>query len=343
MKRQRRAVFGGARWAGIATALTLAWLPRAQAANPDDPGKGLDAAKQAGAAAAGRVFSDRLNSGGDGPEMVVIPAGTFMAGSPSHEADRDMDEGPQHDVTVKRFAMGKYPVTRAQFAAFVSATAYRTDAERNTPIGDTPRAGCYVYLGGKTFGWKDDASWRDPGFAQDDSHPVTCLSWNDAVAYAEWLRASTGKPYRLPSEAESEYTTRAGSTDRYPWGSDADRACRYANVADASAKQQFPDFQTVNCDDGYVFTSPVGHYRANAFGLYDTIGNVWKWTQDCGTDNYAGAPTDGRANESSGCARRVLRGASWRYGPAWLRSALRDRNLLGVRFEESGLRVARDL
>ena len=298
------------------------------------------------APSAGRVFHDRLGSGGSGPEMVVIPAGRFMMGSPSYEVGRDTDEGPQHEVSVRHFAMGKYPVTKAEYAAFVSATGYQTDAEKNTPFdGKTASAGCFAYQGGTSLGWKAGTSWRDPGFPQDDSHPVTCLSWNDAVAYAEWLRATTGKSYRLPSEAESEYATRAGSTDRYPWGADAEQACQYANGADASLKQQIPDwkFPTLGCSDGYAFTSPVGRFKANAFGLYDTIGNVYKWTQDCGPDIYANAPTNGAANVSNGCELRVFSGGSWGSGTAYLRSASRVRGTPAFRSTNFGLRVAQDL
>lgn len=322
---------------------------KARAAKAGDAKKGEDAKAEVATtstqAVGGRVFRDHLNAGGEGPEMVVIPAGKFMMGSPSYEGDRDKDEDPQHEVTMKRFALGKYPVTKAQFAAFVGATSYHTDAEKNTQVNNAAAAGCFANLGGKNIGWKQGTSWRDPGFPQDDNHPATCLSWNDAIAYAQWLRASTGKAYRLPSEAESEYTTRAGSTERYPWGGDADQACQYANVADAKLKQQIPDwaYPTVNCDDGYAFTSPVGHYKANAFGLYGTIGNVWKWTQDCGADSYANAPTDGRANESAGCDKRVLRGASWAVPPAGLRSAFRFRNIPVSRLYATGLRVAQDL
>jgi len=311
---------------------------------PQRPDKAKVAQAASEARGGGREYRDALHAGGQGPEMVVIPAGHFTVGSPSDEDGRNSDEGPAHEVTIGRFALGKYPVTKGEFAAFVDATGYRTDAEKNTAIPGIERAvGCYAYKGGAHFGWKAGTSWRDLGYSQDDSHPATCLSWNDAVAYVEWLAHETGKPYRLPSEAESEYATRAGTTSPYPWGADAEQACQYGNVGDAMAKGRFPGWPTTSCSDGYVFTSPVGHFRPNVFGLYDMIGNVWKWTQDCHADDDNGAPRDASAPQTKGCDLRVLRGASWANGLTGLRSAHRARLQGAYRGFNTGLRVAQDL
>ncbi len=160
----------------------------------------------------------------DCPEMVVIPAGSFEMGSPASEAGRDSDEGPQHRVTLaKPFALAKAEITRGQFAAFVADSGHQT--------GDK----CWTFEGGK-YEERSGRNWRNPGYSQQDSHPIACLNWGDAKAYANWLARKTGKPYRLPSEAEWEYAVRAGATTARYWGESPDQACSYANIADQTAK-----------------------------------------------------------------------------------------------------------
>ena len=171
--------------------------------------------------------------------------------------------------------------------------------------------------------------WRDAGFPQDDSHPVVRVSWEQAQAYVEWLRRETGKPYRLPSESELEYANRAGTTSAWPWGSDGDGGCRHANYGGG-------------CNDGYKNTAPVGSFLANAFGLHDTTGNVWEWTQDCYHDSYNGAPANGSAWTSGDCSKRVLRGGSSGAGPQWVRAAYRGRAWPAYRLSDTGLRLAQD-
>jgi formylglycine-generating enzyme required for sulfatase activity len=252
--------------------------------------------------------------------MVVIPAGSFQMGSPATEDGRYEDEGPQHPVSIGyRFAIGKYEVTRAEYAQFV--------AETSQSAGD----GCYSWTGSE---WKKDAnrSWRDPGFAQTERDPVVCVSWEDARAYAAWVSTKTGKIYRLPTEAEWEYAARAGEPAARPWGKDPNRACEYANVADKSAKSKFGWEGVHDCDDGFVYTAPVGSKKQNAFGLYDMLGNVWEWTEDCWHNKYDDAPKDGRAWVTGGdCGRRVARGGSWNNDPR------------GVRYGNLGFRLARTL
>jgi formylglycine-generating enzyme required for sulfatase activity len=271
-------------------------------------------------------------------------------GSPSYEAGRNSDEGPVRAVRIKAFRMGKFEVTRGEFRRFVEAKNYLTEAERDVDVPDHagdwakgPNPGCFAYKGGTEFGWKAGTSWRDPGYAQEDDHPVVCVSWNDAQAYIKWLNGVTGRRYRLPSEAEQEYAIRAGSGTAYAWGADANGACAYANVADASAKGRFSGWSTVSCDDEAVFTASVGRYRANDFGLHDTVGNVWEWAQDCYRDSYTGAPVDGGAVEARGCERRVLRGAAWDNTPAWLRSAVRVGVPPASLSFQFGFRLAEDL
>ena len=172
--------------------------------------------------ASGQVFQDKLKGGASGPEMVKIRGERFLMGSPTDEKGRDEDER-QHEVQVANFAIGKYEVTVGQFKNFVKAAKYKTEAEES--------GGCYSWTGSE---WKQDAgkNWRNPGFSQTDEHPVVCVSWNDAMAYVDWLSKQTGKTYRLPTEAEWEYAARAGTTTARYWGDDSDKGCTFANGAD---------------------------------------------------------------------------------------------------------------
>ena len=169
------------------------------------------------------------------------------------------------------------------------------------------------------------------------------MSWEDAWAYTAWLSQETGETYRLLSEAEWEYMARAGTqTERY-WGDDSSNQCTYANGYDATAhaEREYDFVEPVACSDRYVTTAPVGSFRANAFGLYDVLGNAWEWTEDCWNGDYSGAPADGSARRLGDCSRRVLRGGSWVSRPGNLRSALRDRDPAGNRDINNGFRVAR--
>ena len=276
---------------------------------------------------AGEVFRDCPSC----PELVVIPAGEFLMGSPASEEGRVPEEGPQRRVRVERFALGRYEVTRAQYAAFVGATGH--DGSR-----------CYTFDGNNGFGWSARASWRAPGFAQTEQHPAVCVSWDDALGYVRWLSSETGHGYRLPSESEWEYAARAGTSTSRHWGNQSSSQCGYANGADVAARQRFDSWTTVECNDGRVFTAPVGVYGANRLGFFDMLGNALEWVQDCWHDNYQGARSDGRAwTSGGGCAQRVLRGGAWEFGPAVLRSAARARAAADAREAVFGFRVARAL
>lgn len=277
---------------------------------------------------AGTVFRDC----DDCLEMVRVPAGRFEMGSPETETGRDPDEGPVHRVTIRyALAVSRYPVTLGQWRAFMQASHHRMSTR-----------GCDA-LHPDDDGWavRSDRSWRNPGFAQGDRHPVVCVGWLDAKAYADWLSARTRKPYRLLSEAEYEYVSRAGRTSPYFWGTDPDEACRYANAADASVKYTYPDWTALGCGEGFLFTSPVGYFHPSPFGLYDTTGNVWSWTADCYHDSYSGAPVDGSAWVSGNCFRRVFRGGSWHIGPRELRAANRAWGYTTDGSDNVGFRVAR--
>jgi sulfatase modifying factor 1 len=273
------------------------------------------------------------------PEMVVIPGGQFVMGS---DRDEDASENipqqfqnrsqPQRTVRVESFSAGRYEVTRAEYRAFVQDTGRPT-------VG-----GCEVWSG-ERFVNDPGKNWRDPGFAQNDRHPVTCVSWQDATDYANWLSRRTGKPYRLLSEAEWEYAARAGTRSRRFWGDDARGSCDFANGADRSAADRVSGFRKLNtfveCDDRNPWTSRVGSYRGNAFGLHDMLGNVSEWVSDCWTENYKHAPADASSRTGGDCAKRVLRGGPWSYGPGYLRSAFRFERDAHVRSDHEGFRVAR--
>lgn len=298
---------------------------------------------------AGQVFKDCA----DCPEMVVVPLGSFTMGSSAAEQAAAVREGmsqaaadresPQHMVRIGyRFALGKYELSRGEFARFVSATAYKTEAEKGNSCAVMKPDGS---------GWemKADANWQNPGFAQGDDHPVVCVSWNDAQAYISWLnQKNPGQAYRLPSEAEWEYAARAGSQTRYPWGEDEgnQQICRQANHGEQSYSAQYPKDTVVNrnCSDGVVHTTAGSRFPANTFGLHNMHGNVHEWVQDWYHDNYSAAPTDGSAWESGGEQKyRVLRGGSWSNLPASLRSAYRLGYAPGSRSSGSGFRLARTL
>jgi formylglycine-generating enzyme required for sulfatase activity len=265
-------------------------------------------------------------------DMVALPGGTFTMGSPKDEPGRGSDEN-QTTVTLPGFAISRFPVTRGQYAAFVAAT------------GRPTKSGCYVGAadGKGTPIESPEATWRGPGFAQDDSHPVVCVDWSDAAAYAAWLKSKTGHDYRLLSSAEYEYANRAGTKTAYFWGQDANAGCAFANMADAAAKRANPGWTTVTCDDGYIYTSPVGHFSANSWGLYDVTGNVASWTADCYSDSIDYNTRGFRMNGSGNCSLRVLRGGSWNSFPRGARAADRVNLSATDRDDSFGFRLARTL
>jgi formylglycine-generating enzyme required for sulfatase activity len=287
-------------------------------------------------------------------KMVLIPAGAFTMGSRESAEDtaaffNKLDgvdhlkaaflqrEHPQHRVRItKPFYLGIYHVTRGQFRQFVNDTAYKTAAEK----GEKP--GGYGWDGDKKIGFNEKYSWRNAGFEQTDEHPVVNVSWNDAVAFCKWLSRKEGETYRLPTEAEWEYACRAGTTTRYYSGDDPETLAKVGNVADATAKKKFPHWKyTIKGSDGYVFTSPVGSFKPNAFGLYDMHGNASQWCADWyGADYYAASPANDPTGPDSG-HYHVLRGGSWFTGPSSARSAERYSRAPEGLGCENGFRVAR--
>lgn len=266
------------------------------------------------------------------PEMVVLAPGVFMMGSPEGEPFRTHLESPQHPVVLPGFAIGAHEVTVGEYRAFAEAT--------NRPT--VP--GC---PGFKDGAWTDgaEASWAQPPHAQTDAHPVVCVSWDDATAYAAWLSETTGARYRLPSEAEWEYAARAGVGAAYPWGAGPEAACDFANVADATALEAGYAEYAVSCRDGALHSAPVGAYQPNAFGLSDMIGNVREWVADCPFENYNGAPADGSAwlDPTDACQQAPVRGGSWTTNAPAFRSADRYFYPRATRLDDIGFRVVREL
>lgn len=241
------------------------------------------------------------------PPMVTIPAGEFLMGSTASKKEQ-----PIHKVKVNAFKISKYEVTVKQFKQFAAATNYIT----------SNRCWKFVTEGGGQFKVGYDVApgnWLTPEYAPGDFHPVMCVSWDDAYAYMNWLSQQTGKKYRLPTEAEWEYAGRAGSTTKYFFGDDDKDLCQYANTFDKSGLRAFVRDKAYQpkemaCDDNAEYTSIVGMYKPNAFGLYDMIGNVSEWVEDCDHPNYEGAPTDGSAWISEKCGMRSRKGSSYGIG-----------------------------
>jgi formylglycine-generating enzyme required for sulfatase activity/predicted Ser/Thr protein kinase len=263
------------------------------------------------------------------PEMVVLPAGEFIQGAPVGDPRKEDNESPRRLVAVDYpLAVSRYEITRGEFARFADATGH-------------DGRGCITYDGE----WELDPArnWQSPGFRQADTHPATCIAWNDAQAYVRWLSAQTGRDYRLLSASEWEYAAQAGTTPSAADAFHTARACESANVADRTAEADYPGWQVFDCSDRYVHTAPVGSYRANAFGIHDMIGNVFEWVADCWNDNYADAPQDGRAWADGNCKQRVLRGGSWFTAPDYVRVSFRNRFDADYRSSSFGFRVARRL
>lgn len=306
-------------------------------------GLGLMGLGLMGGCATGRATS-RADSA---PAMVRVAPGSFVAGSDRAETDavhypdaHAAREQPARRVTVaKAYAIGRTEVTRGQFARFVAATGW------------TPDGPCGFLADGPSNRWDADRGhdWRHPGFAQQDDHPVVCVNLADARAYAAWLSQETGRHFRLPSNSEWEYAARAGTASALWWGDrPADEVCAYASVAGAE-RARAHNGGTVDptkffpCDDGYVETAPVASFRANPWGLYDMIGNVWEWTEDCLNVDQKDAPTDTAPRATGDCASHIDRGASWTNSPKYVRAAAQHPDLVGARNSVLGFRLVEEL
>lgn len=296
----------------LAVLAVIVLIGGAQAPGPSDP--------------AAREFTECP----DCPVMVGIPAGRFLMGSPAQEAGRFDTEGPQHAVSVRAFALGKYPVTSGQFTAFLRATGYQ------------PRP-CNDLLG---LGWRIPGRGlvQTPADVEPPNWPAVCLDWKDAEAYVAWLNAKAraarpqiaagSGPYRLPTEAEWEYAARAGTTTARWWGEAIGSGHANCNGCGSQWDNKL--------------LARVQSFPANPFGVSGMLGNAWEWTADCWHPSYVGAPADGRAWTDSFCTKRAIRGGAWNNVPVFIRSAARagaSGNGTGD-YDYStltGFRVARDL
>lgn len=270
------------------------------------------------ALSAGQVFRDCATC----PLMRVLPAGKFVQGSTQEPAEQ-----PLHEVTLATsLALATHEVTVGEFQEFAAAT--------NLQPGP-----CTVYEG--DWRSRDDVHWDNIEVASTAGHPVSCVSWDEATAYAQWLSQRTGQSYRLPSAAEWEYAASAGS----PAGEllRPARACKIANVADEAAARRYPGWDVLACDDRYVQAAPVASFAANALGLNDMLGNVFEWVQDCWNDTYDGAPADGSPRTDGDCTQHEMRGGSWFTSPDYLRPSYRNRFGREYRSTAVGFRVARDI
>ena len=264
------------------------------------------------------------------PEMVALPAGEFMMGSPDSEAGREGQEGPPRRVALTEpVAIGKFEITVDQFAAFV--------AEPGHDVGDL----CHAFvLDARPSEWPTmKGLFRAPGFRVTGSHPAVCVNWHDARAYAKWLASKTGRPYRLPTEAEWEYAARAGTTTAYSFGDDADKLCGFARFADNDSS--FP--WRSGCHSGTFEPGAlrVGMLAPNPWGLFDMHGNVWEWAEDCWTSEPRLLPVDGSAyRRQEDCDRHTMRGGGWGAERRRTRSAQRQPQSATARYYHLGFRVA---
>jgi formylglycine-generating enzyme required for sulfatase activity len=222
-------------------------------------------------------------------------------GSPDTETERNPDEGPVHKVCLRTFELGKFEVTQAEW--------------RQVMIHNP-----------------------EPSQFKGDRRPVESVTWNEAQTFI-WLMNVFGRHhYRLPSEAEWEYAARAGTKTARYWGERPEEGCDYENTADLSLKKAAPNAVVANCDDGQISTAPVGSYKPNPWGIYDILGNVEEWVEDC----YKEAPTDG-STVIHDCLTRGVRGGSWYYAPRYLRAASRGGATPVTRDANVGFRLARTI
>ena len=258
------------------------------------------------------------------PVMVGLPAGGFVMGSPPSESGRFKNEGPQHFVSIKAFALGKYDITSQEFLTFLKDTGYQP-------------AACNAML---------DMRWQSPGHgkafppfnAEPPRWPAVCLT-----RYLAWLNGKVrlahpeaspreGGPYRLPSEAEWEYAARAGTTTARWWGDALGTGNANCNGCGSAWDNRL--------------LAEVDSFSPNPFGLFNVLGNAWQWTADCWHPSYIGAPSDGSAWTEENCTEFVIRGGSWANLPVFIRSAARTESETGGEYDYAsltGFRVARDL
>ncbi|GAB3726845.1 formylglycine-generating enzyme family protein [Luteimonas pelagia] len=340
---------------GIAALASPGGLPEARRqldamlriAAPGDPAaaelrRRIDQVAHYGLYRPGQAFTDAMRNGGRGPVMVVVPHGGFAMGAGPDERGATDVERPRHYVRFDRgFALSRHEVTVGEFRRFIEASGHQTRAERRGfSLVYDERRGNLVRRSG--VDWRHDFA----GETAAADLPVIHVSARDAEAYAAWLSEQTGEGYRLPSEAEFEYATRAGTETRFPWGDAGNpppQAGNFTGGEDASPRGRNWRNAFQGYGDGFWGPAPVGSFAANAFGLHDLAGNVAEWVADCWHEGYRRAPTDGGAWVNPGCRTRVIRGGSWASSPVQTRSAWRlsaDADTTNARL---GFRLARGI
>ncbi len=258
-----------------------------------------------------------------GMEFVRVPAGSYFMGQTSAEKANLIkvmglerynrycaDEEPRHQVEIAGLWAGKFEVTNAQFHHYAAA--------------------------------HDSKAYKEYSLNKPEQ-PVVEVSWNDATAFARWLSNLSGKNIRLPREAEWEYLCRAGTETVCYWGDDATATCAYANVADFSAKQKWPEWSVHNCDDGFLVTAPVGSFKPNKFLLYDMLGNVWEWCADSyGGRGYLENVVKIQDKSPDLTCYRVARGSCWDNPARYVRAASRNKRRPDFKGYNVGFRLVMD-
>ena len=269
-------------------------------------------------------------------EMVTLPEGAYLMGATQEEFNgyekyqsMYFDETPRQSQHVKSFKLAKFDVTKKQFSSFARETGFQGK-------------GCRIF---RDHHWIVDptADWEHPGFEQTDQDPVVCVSWDDAKKFIAWLDAKIPKKfnieYRLPAEVEWEYAARAGTVTAKYWGNNISDQCRYENTRDITAKNLDPTAPFVDCNDGYIETSPVGSFKPNPWGLFDMLGNVSQWMENCSSTIYYISQKYPGGNNIS-CKTKALRGAGWAGIPFGVRAAFRGGAIPSTRDSTSGFRLA---
>ncbi len=246
------------------------------------------------------------------PEMIVIEQGVFKMGSPPSALGRPAEEGAVRPVKIlKPYAIGLYEVTQENWDK------------------------CFL------DGGCDKVVHKDP---KGDKYPVANVSWKQAHQYVTWISSESNLPYRLPTETEWEYAARAGSDRSRFFGFTEREVCQQGNVYDETAKVSLGyEWESLPCSDGYIDAAPVGSFKPNKFGVFDMLGNVWEWTQDCASASTRGIRTDYEAVESEDCSHRSYRGSSWLSpSPRYIKFSDRYK-FINSKDSDLGFRVARDV
>lgn len=242
-------------------------------------------------------------------DIAIIPSGELIR--PTQDNTNDFRgqgpaaPAPHHKAHVASFGLSRHLVTRGDFALFIAASKYKIAHGCTSEIDEVADR---IPQGGEM-----SFSWKYPGFKQSARDPVVCVNWDDARAYVSWISQSTGHRFRLPTELELAYAARAATNTKWFWGADDNAACRYANFADLALQRDkrwrtggLAGMPLFKCDDKAAFTSPVGTYLPNPWGLYDIVGNVWEWTADCSNISEFGTSTEKLARAPRPACRMSL-------------------------------------